>query len=619
MLVQTDYQFQAAIDVLSQAELIGFDTEGDSIPSHDGGRLSGISVCTVVETKLGPTEFAFYFPFRHATQSETLFRMDDAFTPGGPAINLPMSYLVSLKELFSNEEIVFAAHHIKHDASFLRADGIEIPGPFYDTMVFGNMINENERLSLNYMCDTILGWNMSPKKSAMRKLFKEVGAPAIAADSIHDYAVDDARGTYYLVEPLKNALIAQGQWDLWPKEEEFIRVLLELEWRGIQIDIEGAKKLQEQSLARLADIELELHFKPSENRQVARVLFKELGLPYDPEDHTKDKSPDFPMGLPRQDEKTLLRARHHYNGPNTERLDHILDLVLEYRAVTKANSTWYSAFISNADPVGRIHPRFNFQESDLKQDKAERYGATTTRMTAKGSGVHQLPRAPERAVRRLIVASEGYGLGSFDYKAVELRFAAVYADCKPLMETFFYGGDPHQTTADGLGIDRDLAKNCNFLCTYLGGAERMTETYGIPLDQSEQFVEGFHALYPEFKRKAREVENAIRKNGYVKLWTGRRRHFSPDRPWEFHKGWNALIQGGASEILRESMRRLYREEMEEQCKLFFTVMPIHDALLIELKEEMAEELAQEIAREMEWPSREPIFKLPFPVEYKRVA
>jgi DNA polymerase-1 len=239
--------------------------------------------------------------------------------------------------------------------------------------------------------------------------------------------------------------------------------------------------------------------------------------------------------------------------------------------------------------------------------------------------MQQIPRDVERTpVKRMLRAKRGYALWEFDYSQMEFRLGAIYAECTPILLAYEKGTDVHQLTSDRLGLEsltglskseaRYAAKQTNFLTIYGGGPAVLRyqiwrdARLDLPYHTAEEILDEFHKSYPEFRKIANKCESVARTRKYVKMWTGRRRHF--DVVWKYKDAYNSIVQGGCAEIIFDSMI-----ELEEQG--FEIVSQVHDALWIEIPIESSEEDRARIRKIMEWPSEK--FEIPFPVDEKQLA
>ena len=81
-----------------------------------------------------------------------------------------------------------------------------------------------------------------------------------------------------------------------------------------------------------------------------------------------------------------------------------------------------------------------------------------------------------------------------------------------------------------------------------------------------------------------------------------------EQEWDAHKAFNSIIQGGAADIMIETMLRLRQSQLP-----VYLEGQVHDSLWVEIPADQPN-LRTEIKRIMEWPGEE--FPIPFPVDEK---
>lgn len=605
-LIQTREQFDLARTVLLQADVIAVDTESnwdtfmeskkrnnwDS--SWDDQRLMGLS--THCEIKGSGMEMSYYFPFRHQHDKE-LFSVNNN--------NLPYEWLRDLAPALEKEDCTYVFHNFKFDKRILEWEGIEVIGHVEDTMLLSWMENENKfshaledlaklvedkklRKELHEIAKNLKGWNKIP--------------PEVMAL----YACGDVRVTFKLRDYFLPLLEEQELLSLYPREEQKMNVLYKIEKRGVGVHKDIAMQLSEEAVAKMQVALIEFGYDPQKPSQLAHRLFAEppegLGLlPIG--GFSKRKSVEFPQGLPNMDKNVLSRLGHK------ECLK-----VIEYRTWLKANTTWYGGWFYKTAKDGRIHPTF------------KQHGTVTTRLSGEKPNMQQIPRDIEKyPVKKMLKAKDGYELWEFDYSQIEFRLGAIYAECKPILDAYLQGFDVHKLTSERIGIQelsglseedaRYAGKQTNFLTIYGGGTEVLIfqiwrdTKIALDYDVAETILERFHSELPEFRCCANKCESVARSRGFVKLWTGRRRHYK-DIPWKCYTAFNSIVQGGAAEIVSESLIMLDEIGIE-------LVSQVHDSVWVEIPKDEVEVTKAKIVETMEWPFKE--FKLPFPVEAKRLA
>lgn len=604
MLIQTQANFEAAMSALLTSPCIAVDTETNGLYVHEGHRLAGISTYC----KIPGQDFwlGAYFPFRHA-EGASLFDQSH---------NLPLEYLRELASVFARPELTTYWHNSKFDMGMLRAEGIEVAGRFYDSAVLSHMVNENGSHKLKDLAEARWGEVVKDELKALKSYLKGSKRYDLVPPKIMEpYAVQDARLTYLLVEDLLKECEVQELRKLWEeKKEDFSRCLLDMEWYGMLVDMSLAETLSQEAQSRMREIEDQLGFDPLKLAVLAHNLYASPpeGLGFLPGELSSTVTSEFPHGIPKMDEAVLAGFQHP-----------VADSVLEYRGLVKANSTWFSGFQQRADASHRVHPSFNqCATEESRRGSKESGGTKTGRLSCSRPNMQQLPRnIEETPVRRLIIAPPRFRIYEFDYSQVELRIASCYANAELLLDAFKNGVDPHKVTADKLGIERTPAKHAAYTILYGGGAERLAETIErltwqetgqrieYPIEKAKEIINGFFEINPGFRQASKLAEKTMRNLGYCKLWNGGRRHIQ--EPWNMHKAFNSVIQGGAAAIMEESMLRFYRGRDK---KPYHMISQVHDSLWFEVPDDFRDEYIDEIIAVMEWPDE--VFPIPFKVDSK---
>lgn len=607
ILVQTEEQFDEAIKLLMTAEVIAMDTEtfgkrGTPIKHpFQGNRLIGISThCILPNTQYA---MSFYFPFRHEADDRVL----NLFTVSE---NLPVEFLPRFAPVLNRPDVWLVFHHMKFDAQMFRADNLWVVPHIEhtdDTMVKAQLVDEVMSHRLKDLGALAFGDHVRKEEEEIIEIInKQGGYHKTTPVQMAPYACRDAHLTYDLNPLLDYNLKQQGLDGLVRRDMEFQLCLMEMEWEGVELDIELSERLTLKAQRRMREIEDELGFDPQKRNVLAHMLFGTpesggLGLPW--KELTLNTNSEFPDGIPKADEYALVDAKHP-----------ITDLVLEYRGLMKADSTWYTGWRKRVGSDGRIHPMYNVSE------KKERYGTVTSRLS---SYVQQMPRDPTTMVKQTLRPADGFVMVEFDYAQIEYREAACYAKDKDLMDQFREGADTHQILADEIGVDRQSAKQTAYTVLYGGQGKALAYNLEKQVWQNEKkrihvseaegqdIVNRYYSVHPGMKIVSRQAASHARRHGYVTLWNGRRRHFSKERPWEYRKAFNSVLQGGAAQILVESMLRFHR--MRETVPFRMRIQ-VHDSLWIEVPVVEYEDWCELIIKTMEWPGEK--FGIPFPVDKK---
>lgn len=469
-------------------------------------------------------------------------------------------------------------HNAKFDIHVLKRAGVKIPEAFkfYDTMLMAHLVDENEfSYDLNAMVKKYCGIDNQQKEKEIAKLIKDIGWTSIPPQYMAKYAEADAKVTLDLYKALKSPFSIYE--DYWETESRFLLLLQEMEYRGIAIDLEKVKAYQLLCIDRLKAIEGELGIDPAKPSQLHKKLFSQPPIGYG-----LKVIETTPTGKPKVGDKFLRDTQHP-----------VIGVLKEWRVLSKQLSSYYNSYEKLCSGYGRLHPSF------------KQHGTVTGRLSCANPNMQQIPR--DSPIKGLFKSEPGKQLWEIDYKNIEMRLAAVYSKELSLLETFAAEGDVHQLTADLLGITRQHAKIVNFLIIYGGGANALSVQLGKPASECKKILDRFHDAYPRLFATMQAANGAAMSNGgYVKLWSGRRRHFRFSS--EYHKAFNSIIQGGSFEIVKRSM-------LDLQVVGFDMRNQVHDSVWILVDDKSQVEKAERIMAD--W--TEDAFGLKFSVESKRLA
>lgn len=599
MLIQTREEFEYALESIRSCGVLALDTETNVAQRWDR-YLVGFSYYGLTDES-GEVRQG-YFPFRH-NHNRALF-------PDGE--NLPYTWLKELREVLLEHQAgkTFIFHNAKFDIPVFKNEGIDLSKSMYwDTMLMSHMVNENVFThALKPLAVSIFGPEANEEAVFIKKLIKNLGGKweCVPPAVMGKYCCKDANLTYHLYHHFTIGMKEQELIKLWDNQLLFNKALIDTEELGIRINPEIALILHHNTQKELVANRISLGFDPMKPSELAHRLYAKVedgGLGFHPIEYSKRKSKEFSLGIPIMDELALSRLEHSE-----------VTQVLRHRGLVKADSTWYKGFLEKMDSNHRLHTEY------------KQHGTVTTRLSSSGPNLQQLPRDKEKTpVKSILMATEGYELWEFDYSQVELRLGALYAEDPAMLAAYANGDDVHHLTAlsvgayDSPGISKDqgryVGKTTNFLIIYQGGPRVLRVTLwkdgriDVPLGTCESIIETFHKNSPGFRAVANRATLTAQSQGYVKLWTGRRRHFQYSS--EAHKAFNSIIQGGAAEIVKQSFIDLWRNG-------YRLVGQVHDSVWIEIPKNKVEiEIPKIQAIMSDWVSQQ--FDLPFPVDAKLLA
>ena len=232
--------------------------------------------------------------------------------------------------------------------------------------------------------------------------------------------------------------------------------------------------------------------------------------------------------------------------------------------------------------------------------------------------------------------------GNCDYSQAELRVASWFSGDKNMQDAYNSGSDLHQSTLkliygnevidpdvdhDGAKRQRTNAKISNFSLVY-GAVPQSLVNYAkgwginIPLKEAEELHKAFFKAYPKLTEFYERCKRFTRQHGYIESPIGRKR-WLPDihsSDWKKKSSAerqciNTPVQGMASDICISALADITFDKSLDHSK--FTVLgSVHDAILIECKEEYADELGKRVVEIMSYPSvlKDAGIKMPVPLK-----
>jgi DNA polymerase-1 len=532
-------------------------------------------------------------------------------------------YLPYSPSLLSNLKSILASpaekigHNLKYDLSILHHHGIDVAGPFFDTMLADILVAPERRHSMDYLSEILLGYMpvklsdiASPQDAApplddlfafaeKTKSSKELDIASIPLKTLAEYAAEDADVTFQLAAKLRLLLAEVGQEKILNDiEGPLLPVLVRMEMEGISVDpnalgtIGVELQIQIDELAKSIHQHADRSFNIASPKQLGEILFDHLGL--------ADKAKKTKTGQYKTDEQTLstLEGKHP-----------IISDILSWREATKLKSTYLDALPTHIVPeTGRIHTHFH------------QLVAATGRLASSDPNLQNIPVRSEagRKIRKAFVprsssqspiSNPQYLLLSCDYSQIELRVMAAIANDATMIEAFRNNTDVHTVTAskvfvvDPEDVTSDMrrtAKMVNFGIIYGISAFGLSQRLAIPRAEATAIIEAYFREYPTIREFMDRTIAEAREAGYVETLSGRRRYF-PDlnsgnqnlRGNAERAAINTPIQGTAADMIKLAMIRIdsLLREKPYQSKM---LLQVHDELVFDLALDEQDELVPKI-------------------------
>ncbi|MBP3310565.1 MAG: DNA polymerase I [Ruminococcus sp.] len=395
-----------------------------------------------------------------------------------------------------------------------------------------------------------------------------------------------------LIRKLRTEIADEGMTELLDRiEMPLTEVLASMEDIGIRIDRKGVEEFGTALSEMIEETQQIIYdeagheFNISSPKQLAAVLFEELGLPA----RKKTKS-GYSTSADVLEE---LRSQ----SP-------IVDNVLKYRQYTKLSSTYVAGLLDKIAPDGRIHTWFRQTET------------RTGRISSTEPNMQNIPVRTELGsqMRKFFTAAEGKTLVDADYSQIELRVMAHLCGDENMIDAFSSGEDIHTSTAAQV-FDmpvfmvtpemRSAAKAVNFGIIYGIGAFSLSKDIGTSVAQAKKYIADYLAKYPKVNRfMEATVENAVR-DGFVTTMLGRKRRIpelaSSNKVLQAagkRIAMNTPVQGTAADLIKIAMINVYNRLKTEKLDAKL-ILQVHDELILEASLNDAQRASEILKEEMQ--------------------
>lgn len=510
----------------------------------------------------------------------------------------------ALKPFLEDDKILKVGQNLKYDMLILRRAGINLHGPFFDTMVASYLLDSTRSShKLDYLALSYLDYEMLPISALIGTGKKQRSMASLTYDQITTYAAEDADITLRLYE-LFNPMLKQADMTELSQtlEMPLVEVLGELEFNGILVDGDELDKQKRALEKRIGDLHDEIlkaadeDFNPDSSRQLADVLFNKL----------KCKVIKRGKTGPSTDVEVLTRISEEQEAPGSI----VAALVLEYRQLTKLRNTYMDSLKDAIDPdTHRIHASFNQTVT------------ATGRLSSSDPNLQNIPIRTDlgRQIRKAFIAPEKHFLLSADYSQIELRMLAHLAEDEALIKAFNDGLDIHQAVAsevfdtplDQVTPDqRASAKMVNFGIVYgitpWGLARRLpSDAEGSSVDVAKQIIADYKAKYPKIDAFLDACIAKAETDGHVETIAKRRRlvpevnsNQANTVAFGHRIAINTVVQGSAADLIKMAMVRLHQRIQSESLPMKM-LLQIHDELVFEIPQNKLKPMTSLIIKEME--------------------
>jgi DNA polymerase-1 len=566
----------AVLEKVLQAKVVSLDTESDKL-DQIAAQMLGIGLSTGPQT-------GYYLPAEHLDEHAK-------------------QLVQQLLDKGSQGEITLVAHNLKYDLHILATWGLKIPdtSKYFDTLIASFLLQAGEgglgTRGLKDLAFSHLGMVMTTLDDLLGRGKNKKEMRDLELQVLGEYCCSDVDATIRLYQLFSVQLEANQYLEKLFKQIEMplVKVLIEIERRGIYLDMQKLAELTEEARNLLAETQQDIYktvgreFNIGSPRQVGDILFGELKI------HEGSKIPvsKTKTGSYSTDERTLM---------NFAKDNEIVSKIMSYRELSKLISTYYEGLVKVVSPEGKLHTNYN------------QTVAATGRLSSQNPNLQNIPISSEigRRIRLAFKPGEGRCFWAFDYAQQELRLLAHFSGEDKLKEAFANDLDVHSVTASEIldvplaEVSKDqrrIGKTVNFGVIYGISAFGLADRLKIDHATAQQFIKAFFENYPKVAEYFKQVKQQALTAGEIYTILGRKRDaraFNTSnmrvRAAIERELINFPLQGSAADIMKLAMLRLNSDQelapyWGKELQLH---LQIHDELLFSLPKKIEESVLQKV-------------------------
>ena len=507
--------------------------------------------------------------------------------------------LEKIKDIFEDENIQKIGYKLGEDYVLLRENNITMKNIFFDIEIaayllspttnkyeLNNLINQYLELDVEeYLQKNGIDTNSNKQMNLFEtNTLKDEQKANVQTNAFYTYNIGK------LQEILTEELEKHNEMNLFKNiEMPLVEVLAKMQYNGMYLDKEELISFGNEIKQQLEKLTKEIYelageeFNINSTIQLGNVLFEKLKLT-----SSKKTKKGYSTDV---DALEKIKDEHP-----------IVNKILEYRGLTKLNSTYVEGMLPYInEKTKRIHSFFHQTVT------------ATGRISSTEPNLQNIPTRIElgKRLRKVFKPREGYVFIDADYSQIELRVLAHISQDEHMLQAFKDGEDIHKQVASkvlNIPIEqvtkeqRSSAKAVNFGIVYGISDFGLAQQLGISRKKAKEYIEQYLEKYNGINKFMEEVVEEAKEKGYVETLFNRRRYIPELKSnnymvREFGKraAMNTPIQGTAADIMKIAMVNL-NKKLEEANIDTNIILQVHDELILEAKIEYKEK-AKEILKE----------------------
>ena len=394
------------------------------------------------------------------------------------------AYIFSEENFFDNKYAIEylqsqeekTVYDIKKIIYIAKKNNKKINGDVFDIKIANYLIDVTSKSEIDKIVFNYLGEIISSNEEIYGKGAKR----SLPTQEVLNSYIAKIAASILEVKPLMiKSLEEENMLDLYKNIEiKVARVLANMEFEGIHVSKKALDEMSHEFDERIKVLEGSIYtlagseFNIASPKQLGVVLFEDLGLPV-----VKKTKTGYSTAV-----EVLEQLQYKHD---------IIPLIMEYRTLTKLNSTYAKGLVKDITREGKIHTRY---EQTLTQ---------TGRLSSVNPNLQNIPTRIEegKKIRKAFIpASNVRVILSIDYSQIELRVLAHIAQDKGMIDAFKHDVDIHTKTAsdvNGVPLDevtptmRREAKAVNFGIVYGISDFGLSNNLGITRKRAKEFIEKY--------------------------------------------------------------------------------------------------------------------------------
>ena len=508
------------------------------------------------------------------------------------------AYIFSEENFFDNKYAIEylqsqeekTVYDIKKIIYIAKKNNKKINGDVFDIKIANYLIDVTSKSEIDKIVFNYLGEIISSNEEIYGKGAKR----SLPTQEVLNSYIAKIAASILEVKPLMiKRLGEENMLDLYKNIEiKVARVLANMEFEGIHVSKKALDEMSHEFDERIKVLEGSIYtlagseFNIASPKQLGVVLFEDLGLPV-----VKKTKTGYSTAV-----EVLEQLQYEHD---------IIPLIMEYRTLTKLNSTYAKGLVKDITREGKIHTRY---EQTLTQ---------TGRLSSVNPNLQNIPTRIEegKKIRKAFIpASNDRVILAIDYSQIELRVLAHIAQDKGMIDAFKHDVDIHTKTAsdvNGVPLDevtptmRREAKAVNFGIVYGISDFGLSNNLGITRKRAKEFIEKYLETFKGVDKYMTDIVEFAKEHGYVETLYNRRRSLPEINAknkiianLNARIAMNTPIQGTAADIIKVAMISAYNyiEESKVDAKL---LLQVHDELIFDVSKDILEEFTDKMVTIME--------------------